>query len=86
MYQRRVWRLWNAPLRVFLSHLQGTLAKIAAISSFLYFLYDTISEGTNKIAPRSSGKKFGFEVILAVEGQDIAMSHSLQGYPVPLTR
>ncbi|XP_050461767.1 cell adhesion molecule Dscam2 isoform X11 [Cataglyphis hispanica] len=46
-----------------------------------------ITEGTSKIAPRSSGKKFeGWEVVLTARDQDIALSHSLQGYPVPITR
>lgn len=49
--------------------------------------HGSFSEGTSKIAPRSSGKKFeGWEVALASRGQDIALSHSLQGYPIPVTR
>ncbi|XP_068973095.1 cell adhesion molecule Dscam1 isoform X22 [Bombus flavifrons] len=45
-----------------------------------------ITEGTTKIAPRFSGKKFEREVVLAARGQDIALTHALQGFPVPLTR
>ncbi|XP_050478318.1 cell adhesion molecule Dscam2 isoform X3 [Bombus huntii] len=45
-----------------------------------------ITEGTNKIAPRFSGKRFEREVVLAGRGQDIALTHALQGFPVPLTR
>ncbi|XP_033178585.1 Down syndrome cell adhesion molecule-like protein Dscam2 isoform X3 [Bombus impatiens] len=45
-----------------------------------------ITEGTTKIAPRFSGKRFEREVVLAARGQDIALTHALQGFPVPLTR
>lgn len=55
-------------------------------SVFFTILYNPISEGTSKIAPRSSGKKFGWEVVLTAKDQDVALSHSLQGYPVPFTR
>lgn len=60
------------------------------IENFLLFftiLHNPISEGTSKIAPRSSGKKFeGWELVLIARNQDVTLSHSLQGYPAPFTR
>lgn len=50
------------------------------------FANERVSEGTGEIGPRASGKRFEREVVSAARGRDVALSHSLQGFPAPLTR